>query len=150
MPTPGNAQLGGVFDPSRDVRVTGQIVSAGPRSTAAGVGYSDGAGATVTQASNRTTGVTVNALCGTITTNNTSLAAEAAAAFVVTNSCVQIGDVVLVAQRSGAVGVMTDVVVVAVANGSFTLSVMNNNASGGTAETGAIILNFAVIKGTTI
>jgi hypothetical protein len=33
-----------------------------------------------------------------------------------------------------------------VAAGSFKLKVANNNASGGTAETGAIIINFAVIK----
>jgi len=109
------------------------------------IGYSRG-GASVTQATNRTTGVTINALSGTITTNNTSLAAEAAAAFVVTNSEVAIGDVVVISQRSGAVGAMTDVVVTAVAAGSFTISVMNNNVAAGTAETGAIIINFAVIK----
>lgn len=105
-----------------------------------------GASSAVTQATNRTTGVTLNALAGSITTNNTSLAAEAAAAFVVTNNKVSVGDVVLVSQRSGAVGVMTTVEVIAVANGSFTLSVMNGNVAVGTAETGAIIINFAVIK----
>jgi len=150
MPTPGNAQTGGVLDPSRDLVIKGQIVSSGPRTNAAGVGYADGAGASVTQLTNRTTAVTINALCGTITTNNTSLAAEAAASFTVTNNCVQVGDVVVIAQRSGAVGVMTDVVVIAIANGSFTLAVMNNNVASGTAETGAIIINFAVIKGTTV
>ena len=105
-----------------------------------------GASSAVTQATNRTTGVTLNALAGSITTNNTSLAAEAAAAFVVTNNKVSVGDVVLVSQRSGAVGVMTTVEVIAVANGSFTLAVMNGNVAVGTAETGAIIINFAVIK----
>lgn len=109
------------------------------------IGYSRG-GSSVTQATNRTTGVTINALSGTITTNSTSLAAEEAAAFVVTNSEVAIGDVVVISQRSGAVGAMTDVVVTAVAAGSFTISVMNNNVAAGTAETGAIIINFAVIK----
>lgn len=114
------------------------------------LGYGSGGvtatGAAVTQATNRTTGVTINAICGTITTNNASLAAEAAAAFVVTNNKVAIGDVVLVSQQSGAVGALTDVVVTAVAAGSFTISVMNNNPAAGTAETGAIIINFAVIK----
>ena len=103
-------------------------------------------GAVVTQATNRTTGVTINALSGAITTNNASLAAEGAASFVVTNNNVEIGDVVLVSQRSGAVGVMTDVVVIAVAAGSFTLAVMNGNVAAGTAETGAIIINFIVLK----
>lgn len=111
-----------------------------------GVGYATGAGGTVTQATNRTTGVTINKLTGTITTNNASLAAEAAAAFVVTNSTVAIGDVIILSQQSGAVGAMTTVEVVAVAAGSFTISVMNNNPAAGTAETGAILINFAVIK----
>lgn len=108
--------------------------------------YKRGAGAAVTQATNRTTGVTIHKNSGAITTNNASLGAELAAAFVVTNNKVNIGDVVLVSQRSGAIGVMTTVEVVAVANGSFTLSVMNGNAAAGVAETGAIIVNFVVIK----
>ena len=105
-----------------------------------------GASSAVTQATNRTTGVTLNALAGSITTNNASLAAEAAASFVVTNNKVSVGDVALISQRSGAVGVMTTVEVIAVANGSFTLAVMNGNVAAGTAEPGAIIINFAVIK----
>ena len=144
-----NPQLGGVFDPSKDVVVKGSIVSSGPRLNTSGVGYTAGSGAAVTQLTNRTTAVTCNGLCGTITTNNASLAAEAAASFTVTNNCVELGDVVVVAQQSGAVGVMTDVVVIAVAAGSFTLAVMNNNVAAGTAETGAIKINFAVIKAVT-
>jgi hypothetical protein len=119
---------------------TGQVQMTGS------FGYAAGSGGAVTQATNRTTGVTLNKLSGTITTNNTSLAAEAAAKFTVTNSTVAIGDVVLVAQQSGAVGVMTDVVVVAVAAGSFDISVMNNNPAAGTAEPGAILINFIVVK----
>lgn len=126
------------------IAATGAITSSGP--TGGGIGYATGAGGAVTQITSRTTGVTLSKLTGTITTDTTSLAAEAAAAFVVTNTTVAIGDVVLVSQRSGAVGAMTTVEVVAVAAGSFTLSVMNGNAAGGTAETGAIIINFAVIK----
>lgn len=145
---PTNPQPGGVFDPSRDVVINGQILSSGSAANG-GIGYTGGS-ASVTQATNRTTAVTINATCGKITTNNTSLAAEAAAAFIVNNAAVQIGDVVVICQRSGAVGVMTDVVVTAVTNGSFTLSVMNNNVASGTAETGAIIINFAVIKGSTV
>jgi hypothetical protein len=100
----------------------------------------------VTQITNRSTGVTVTTLSGTITTINTSLAAEAAASFVVTCPGVAIGDVVVVAQQSGAVGVNTVVTVIAVAAGSFTLAVMNGNAAAGVAETGAILINYAVIK----
>lgn len=112
-----------------------------------GVGYSTGAGGAVTQASNRTTGVTLNKTTGAITTNNASLAAEAAAAFVVTNSSVALGDVPVLAIQSGSNGGNTSVSVSTVTAGSFTILVSNNNAAAGTAETGAIIINFAIIKG---
>ena len=102
---------------------------------------------TVTQQTNRTTGVTLNALSGTITTNNASLAAEAAATFIVTNSTVAATDAVVVCQQSGSDGGNTMVHVVAVAGGSFSIQVSNNNAAAGTAETGAILINFFVLGG---
>ena len=115
-----------------------------------GIGYKTGlaVGGTVTQLTNRTTGVTLNKLAGAITTNNASLAAEGTADFVVTNSTVAIGDCVVVSVRSGSNGGGTIVSVTAVAAGSFTIRVHNGNVAAGTAETGAIIINFAVIKGT--
>lgn len=128
---------------AKTLNTSGGLLSS---STSAGNGYSTGAGGAVTQATNRTTGVTLNRVCGTITTNNASLAAEAAAAFTVTNSSVAIGDVIAVSQQSGSNGGNTDIIVTTVAAGSFQLTVANNNASGGTAETGAILINFAVIK----
>jgi hypothetical protein len=112
-----------------------------------GLGYGTGAGGAVTQATNRTTGVTLSKLTGAITTNNASLAAEGSADFVVTNTLVAIGDVVVVSIRSGSNGGGTIVSVAAVAAGSFTIRVHNGNVAAGTAETGAIIINFAVIKG---
>ena len=114
-----------------------------------GIGYAVGDGLTVTQLTDRATGVTINALSGTITTDSTSLAAEASAVFVVTNNKVAIGDVPVVAIRSGAVALNTRVTVTAVAAGSFSITVVNGNVAAGTAETGAIIINFAVIKGST-
>ncbi len=116
------------------------------KSSSAGIGYGTGAGAAVTQITSRATGVTCNGMSGKITTDNTSLAAEASAVFVVTNSSVEVGDVVVACIRSGSVALNTDVVVSAVAAGSFSLTVINNNVASGTAETGAIIINFAVIK----
>lgn len=109
-------------------------------------GYTTGVGGAVTQATNRTTGVTLNKLCGTITTNNASLAAEAAAEFTVTCDKVKIRDVVVASIQSGSNGGNTDVVVSTVADGSFKLKVCNNNVAAGTAETGAILINFAIIK----
>lgn len=123
--------------------VTGAITSS---SASAGIGYATGAGCAVTQITNRSTGVTCTGISGAITTDTTSLAAEAAAAFTVTDTSVAIGDVVVVSQRSGANGGDTNVYVSAVANGSFQITVANNNPAAGGAETGAIVINFAVIK----
>lgn len=110
-------------------------------------GYGVGSGSTVTQATNRATGVTINTLSGQITTNGTSLAAEASAVFTVTNSAIAATDVILLSIASGTVALNTDVVVSAVAAGSFAITVINNNAAAGTAETGAIVINFIVLKG---
>jgi hypothetical protein len=136
---------GGSYAPDRDYTNTGTW-----RSTT-GFGYGNvdggsGAGGVVTQATNRTTAVTLNTICGAITTSSASLAAEAAAEFTVTNSLVAVTDVVVACQRSGSNGGDTAVYVSTVANGSFKIVVANNNASAGTAETGAIIINFAIIK----
>jgi len=101
----------------------------------------------VTQATNRTTGVTLNTQCGVITTNTASLAAEAAAEFTVTCSAVlSAADVVHVAIQSGSNGGNTSVFVSTVAAGSFKIKVSNHNAAAGTAETGAILINYAVIN----
>lgn len=147
--TDKNAVIGGTLTVTGASTLTGSVASAGAvtsTSATAGVGYATGAGGAVTQATDRTTGVTLSKVTGAITTNNASLAAEASARFTVTNTTVAVGDCVVVSQRSGAVGLMTDVWVDSIASGSFVIVVANGNAAGGTAETGAIIINFAVIK----
>jgi hypothetical protein len=105
-----------------------------------------GIGGVVTQATSRSTAVTLSTLCGQITTSSASLAAEAAAEFTVTNTQVKQGDVVALCQQSGSNGGNTDAYVSTVADGSFKVKVANNNPAAGTAETGAIILNFAIIR----
>lgn len=121
----------------------GGIAVANPSGT---LGFATGAGGAVTQGTDRTTGVTLNKPCGTITTHTASLAAEAAAEFTVTNSMVAIGDVPVVAIQSGTNGGNTHAFVSTVAAGSFKIKVANNNAAAGTAETGAILINFIVHK----
>lgn len=103
-----------------------------------------GPAGTVTQITNRSTGVTVNTTSGRITTDTTSLAAAAEATFTVTNSTVSATSVPVVALASGAAAT-TNVFVSAVAAGSFDITVANLHAS--TAETGALVINFVVING---
>lgn len=124
------------------------LQSTGVVATAA-LGYATGAGGTITQITSRTTGVTLSKLTGSIQTDTTSLGAELSATFIVTNTLVAIGDVVVCSIRSGSNGGNTAVNVVTVAAGSFSIMVSNNNAAAGTAETGAIIINFCVFKGVT-
>jgi len=142
----GSWQVTDVNGNLKSTSTLGGILSTSPST---GVGYATGAGAAVTQLTNRSTGVTINAVCGAITTINTSLAAGASAVFTVTNSAVAIGDVVLPVIRSGsanAAGVAgtTFLNVTSVAAGSFTLAVDNRSST--TAETGAIVINYIVLR----
>lgn len=134
----------GTISSGTSVTAATTIRSTGPTS---GVGYATGAGGSVTQATNRTTGVTLNTVTGSITTSSASLAALAAASFTVTNSAVAISDVIILSIRSGQVNKETRATVTAVAAGSFEITIFNSAAV--TAETGAIVINFAVIKGVT-
>lgn len=140
-----NALRGAIPDPTAATNVIA-LLNTPTSSGSAGIGYTTGAGSTVTQATNRSTGVTINAICGVITGDGTSLAAEATATFVVTNSICAIGDVPMIAVRSGPTSGATSFRVTAVAAGSFSISATNNNVAGGTADTGAPIINFAIIK----
>jgi hypothetical protein len=107
------------------------------------VGYSTGTGGTVTQATDKSTGVTLNKRCGQITMNNAALAAAAEVSFTLTNSVIAATDVVMVSIASGATAGAYSVQCDATAAGSCRISVGNRNA-GSLSE--AIVLNFVVIK----
>jgi hypothetical protein len=101
-------------------------------------------GATVTQLTDRSTGVAIHA--GQITMNAASLAAAAEATFVVTNSYVTASSVPVIALKSSATGT-PQVYVSAVAAGSFSITITNLHAS--TADTTADVINFVVFNGST-
>jgi hypothetical protein len=107
------------------------------------IGYATGAGAAVTQATSKTTAVTINTVCGAITTYNTSMTPGSSAVFTVTNSSVAVRDVIVLSLASGNTAGIYTVGVDAVAAGSFVISI-RNNGSGYPAE--ALVINFAVIK----
>ena len=107
-----------------------------------GLGYGTGSGGTVTQATSRTTGVTLNKTNGSITL--VSAAGTATwQSFTVTNSTVAVSDTVILSQRSGTDLYMLEVT--AVAAGSFRISFAT---TGGT-TTEQPVFNFAVIKAVT-
>lgn len=116
------------------IAVTGAITSSGT----GGIGYATGAGGAVTQATSRTTGVTLNKRCGAITLVSAA-GSTTPATFTVTNSTVTATDVIIVSQKSGTD--LYHLLVTAVAAGSFNLTVFT---TGGT-TTEAPVINFAVI-----
>lgn len=112
-------------------------------SATGGVGYATGAGSTVTQLASKSTGVTINTVCGQITMNNAALASNTSVGFTVTNSRVAATDVVNVTIGSGASAQSYLTQVQATAAGSFSMLVRNVSA-GSLSE--AVVLNFAVLK----
>lgn len=111
-----------------------------------GAKFGYGEGGEVTQQTSRTTAVTLNALSGVIITDTTSLAAEGSADFTVNNDQVEADDVVVACMAGGSDGGGTLVGVEDVQDGSFVVRVHNGNVAAGTAETGAIRINFVVLK----
>lgn len=102
-----------------------------------------GAGA-VTQITTISTGVTLDAIAGTITTVSTTLAAAAEADFIVTNSKVAATDCIVANIKSTSSAGTPIVSVVAVAAGSFTVRITNLHASAALDNT--LLINFVVIK----
>jgi len=107
------------------------------------VGYSVGAGGTATQATDKSTAVTVDARCGQITTNSATLNAGVEVSFTLNNSYIAATDVVYVCIASGATAGAYNVQVDAVAAGSCRISIGNMSA-GNLGQ--ALVLNFVVIK----
>ena len=101
-------------------------------------------GGTVTQATNKSTGVTLNTESGQITMNNAALAAAAEESFRVTNSKISATDVVVACH--GSAGTAGSYLVAAndIAAGSFKITVSNVSA-GSLSE--AIVINFVALKG---
>ena len=111
-----------------------------------GLGYTTGAGGTVTQATSKSTGVTLNKACGAITMNGAALASVTAVTFTVTNSACVVGDLVVVNHSSAGTSGAYLLSVSAIGAGSFAVTVYNNTL-GILSE--AIVVSFAVVKGVT-
>lgn len=107
-------------------------------------GYTSGGG-TVTQQTSKSTGVTLNALCGEITMSNASLGAGATVTFVLTNS--MIADTDLLILNHASVGTFGAYVLNArCATGSASIDVVNRSTN---SRSEAIVIRFAVVKAVT-
>lgn len=123
------------------VGATSTILSSG---ATAGIGYTTGAGGTVTQITSKATGVTINKMCGNIVTSNASLAGGAVVAFTVTNSALGANDFVECKRASGGTAASYFVDTDSMGAGSFVVYIQNITA-GALAE--AITLRFTITKG---
>ena len=112
------------------------------------IGYSTAAQGTVTQATDKATGVTLNKSAGRITMNNAALAAGAAVSFVLTNNLISINDTIVVCVSSNTTGsalgaYTTYVSYLAVGSALITL----RNLTAATSYSEAVIINYAIIHG---
>lgn len=108
------------------------------------IGYSSAAQGTVTQATSKSTGVTLNKSMGKITMNAASLAAGASVTFTLTNSAISANDVVIASISGGGTAGAYWPYVSSQATGSAVIGLWNSTG-GALAE--AVVINFAVIHG---
>ena len=101
-------------------------------------------GGTVTQASNKSTTVVLNAESGQITMNGAALGAGSEVSFTVTNSKISSTDVVLVNHSSAGTAGAYMAQANLIADVSFKISVTNLTSS---SESEAIVLSFVALKG---
>jgi hypothetical protein len=100
------------------------------------------AGSSVTQQTNKSTGVSLDGLTGLITMNNASLAADTTVSFTLTNLVIEAGDMVHVQHVSA--GTQAAYIVTALAAAGSAAINVHNATPGALAE--AIVLKFSVVK----
>ena len=121
------------------------IVGADTLYAAGEIGYTAAGQGTVTQATDKTTGVTLNKSMGRITMNGAALAGNTAVSFTLTNSLLSAKDVIVVCISGGATATAYSVYVSSMAAGSAVITLRNLTAA--TSYSEAVIVNFAIIHG---
>jgi hypothetical protein len=112
------------------------------------LGYSAAAQGAVTQATSKSTGVTLNNSAGRITMNNAALAGATAVSFVLTSSLISINDPIIVCVSSNTTGSAAGAYTTYVsylAAGSALITLRNLTAA--TSYSEAVIINYAIIHG---
>lgn len=123
------------ISPTGDVLVTGGT----------GLGYGTGAGGTVTQATSKSTAVTLNKPSGKITMTADSMAAGAVIQFQLFNSCITGGDTIDINFVSGISAIGNYSISKYVNDAGQCYIALKNISAGALAE--AIVLKFNVMKG---
>jgi len=106
------------------------------------LGYTAAAQGTVTQATDKSTAVTLNRSAGQITMNNASLGATTNVTFTLNNSLISTNDIVILNVAAGATAGAYNCWVSGLSAGSATITVRNISAS---PLSEAVVINFALI-----
>lgn len=106
------------------------------------LGYTSAAQGTVTQATSKSTAVTLNKSAGRITLNAASLGATTNVSFTLNNSLISTNDVLILNVAAGATAASYNLWVDSLNNGSAGITLRNTTA-GALAE--AVVINFALI-----
>lgn len=118
------------------------IVGADRILTDSELGYTAAAQGTVTQATDKTTAVTLNKSAGRITMNAASLAATTNVSFTLNNSLISANDILILTISGGATVAAYNLWVNSLGAGTASITLRNTSASP-LAE--AIVINFALI-----
>jgi len=106
------------------------------------LGYTAAGQGTVTQATSKSTAVTLNKPAGQITMNNASLATATNVTFTLNNSLISVNDILILNVAAGATAGAYNCWVSGLSVGSASITV--RNISGGSLSE-AVVLNFALI-----
>ena len=106
------------------------------------LGYTAAAQGTVTQATSKSTAVTLNKSAGRITLNAASLGATTNVSFTLNNSLISTNDVLILNVAASATAASYNLWVDSLNNGSASITLRNTTA-GALAE--AVVINFALI-----
>lgn len=128
----------GVAYTDQDIVGADYVYSAGE------MGYTSAAQGTVTQATDKSTAVTLNRSMGRITMNGAALAGNTAVSFTLNNSLLSAKDVIVVCISSGATAAAYATYVSSMTAGSAVITLRNMTA-GSLSE--AVIINYAIIHG---
>ena len=132
----GNTKSLGIAYTDQDIVGSDQIYSGGE------LGYTAAAQGTVTQATDKSTAVTLNKSAGRITMNAASLGATTNVSFTLNNSYISSNDILILTISGGATVAAYNVWVNSMSAGSASITLRNTTA-GALAE--AVIINFALI-----
>jgi len=108
------------------------------------IGYTAAAQGTVTQATSKSTGVTLNKSAGRITMNGATLNANTAATFTLTNSLISANDAIIVNVSGGGTAAAYTTYISSMTAGSADIT-LRNLTGGNLSE--AVVINFAIIHG---